>query len=165
MTARRALELAGLGGRLAAGGVFVYAGFLKAAAPAQEFAFAIESYKVTGPRLSLLAAYSLPWAEIVLGLALLCGVRARAAAAGIAGLLVLFEGLLLSALVRGIPVQNCGCFGSSGGRGPGAEFLFNIPLLAAALLAWKYGRSGGLLPDGPGAGIGPLAHDKSQRIR
>ncbi|HBB67889.1 MAG TPA: DoxX family protein, partial [Elusimicrobia bacterium] len=57
-------DAAGLLARLAVGGVFVYAGTIKLLAPAEEFAYAIETYKVTGPALSLWAAYIMPWLEL-----------------------------------------------------------------------------------------------------
>jgi len=50
-------DILGLLARLAVGGMFVYAGALKLLAPAEEFAYAIETYKVTGTQLSLWAAY------------------------------------------------------------------------------------------------------------
>ena len=42
-------DILGIAARLVLGGVFVYSGWLKAVAPAEEFAYAIETYKVVPP--------------------------------------------------------------------------------------------------------------------
>lgn len=131
----------GLLGRTLAGGVFAYAGFIKAAAPVEEFAYAIESYRILSPFLSLAAAYILPWAELLLGLLLLAGLYTKPAAAAAGALLVGFEGFLLSVIIRKIPVTNCGCFGAGVSSSPPTEFALNLLTLAASYLAWKYGRA------------------------
>lgn len=128
---------AAAGGRLLLGAVILYAGVIKAAAPAEEFAYAIESYKVVPAWLALVTAYVLPWIEIALGALLLSAVCMRLALAATVGLLIIFEALLLSVIIRKIPVASCGCFGSSFAMSPGTEFLMNLFLLGAALLAWR----------------------------
>lgn len=138
---RRGKAGLGLLGRALAGGVFAYAGFTKAAAPVEEFAYAIESYRLLSPFLSLAAAYILPWAELLLGLLLLAGVYTRPAAAAAGALLLAFEGFLLSVIIRKIPVTSCGCFGAGVAASPPTEFMLNLLTLSAAYLAWKYGRA------------------------
>lgn len=117
--------------RLLLGTVFFAAGLLKVIAPAEEFAYAIESYKVLPAWAALAASYTLPWAEILIGALLIAGLRARAAALAAGGLLLLFEGLLLSAIVRKLPVTACGCFGSAFSAPPPVEFAMNLLLLGA----------------------------------
>lgn len=136
---RSPAELLGLAGRLAAGAVFVYAGFLKLAAPAEEFAYAIETYKVMPDSLALLAARTVPWAELYLGVLLIAGLYTRLAAPAVAGLLVFFELLLAQAWLRGLPVTSCGCFGSNSSNPLWLEFSLNLVWLAAALAAWRHG--------------------------
>lgn len=131
----------GLIARLAAGGVFVYAGAIKALAPAEEFAFAIEGYKVIGPKLSLAAAYLTPWIELWAGLLLAAGVYTRACALFYGAMIIFFEALLAQAMLRGLPVTSCGCFGTSGSNSIGHEFVQNLVLLALAWLAYRYGRA------------------------
>lgn len=132
--------MAAAGGRLLLGAVFLYAGIIKAAAPAEEFAYAIESYKVVSGWLALAAAYALPWLEIALGALLLSAVYLRLALAVSGALLLMFEALLLSVIIRKIPVTSCGCFGSAFAMSPGTEFLMNLVLLCAVVLAWPARR-------------------------
>ena len=136
----RFLAFAAVGGRLLLGAVFLYAGIIKAAAPAEEFAYAIETYKVVPGWLALAAAYALPWLEIVLGALLLTAVYLRLALAATGALLLVFEALLVSVIIRKIPVASCGCFGSAFVMSPGAEFLTNLFLLCAVVLAWPARR-------------------------
>lgn len=139
--ARGALALLGLLARLAVGGVFVYAGLMKALAPAEEFAFAIEGYRVLNAQLSLYAAYTVPWLELWAGLLLAAGVFTRSNALFVGAMLLFFELLLGQAWLRGLPVTSCGCFGSSGSNSIGREFAQNLVFLALAWAAWKFGRA------------------------
>ncbi|MDD2805754.1 MAG: DoxX family protein [Elusimicrobiales bacterium] len=134
-------ELLGLLARLIVGGVFIYAGLLKALAPAEEFAYAIESYRVLDSQLSLYSAYFAPWLELWAGLLLACGVFTRLNALFTGAMLVFFELLLGQAWLRGLPITSCGCFGSGGSNSIGREFAQNLLFLALAWLAWKYGRA------------------------
>lgn len=135
-----ARDILGLLARLAVGGMFVYAGVLKLLAPAEEFAYAIETYKVTGAQLSLWAAYTLPWLELYSGLLLLCGIFTRVNALFCGGLLIFFEVLLAQARLRGLPVTSCGCFGSGSSNSLEYEFFQNLIFLALAFAAYRYGR-------------------------
>ena len=132
-------ELIGLLARLAAGGVFIYAGLLKALAPAEEFGYAIESYRVLNSQLSLWSAYIVPWVEIYAGLLLAAGVFTRLSALFTGAMLIFFEVMLGQAWLRKLPVTSCGCFGSAGGNSITYEFLQNLVFLALAWAAFKYG--------------------------
>lgn len=132
-------ELIGLFSRLALGGVFVYSGAIKALSPAEEFAFAIESYRVFNAQLSLYAAYVMPWVELWAGLLLAGGVFTRANALFTGAMLVFFELLLGQAWLRKLPVTSCGCFGSASSNSIGYEFLQNLVFLALAWAAWRWG--------------------------
>lgn len=133
-------DILGLLARLAVGGLFVYAGAVKLLAPAEEFAYAIETYKVTGAQLSLWAAYILPWLELYSGLALAAGIFTRFNAVFCGGLLIFFEALLAQARLRGLPVTSCGCFGSGSSNSLEYEFFQNLVFLALTFAAYRYGR-------------------------
>ena len=96
--------------RLVLGGLFVYAGVVKALDPLG-FAQDIRNYRLVGQSLSFLAAVILPWLEILAGLALAAGVWRRASAFVISALLGCFIVLTLVTIVRGLDVD-CGCFGA-----------------------------------------------------
>lgn len=132
-------EIAGLLARLAVAGVFIYAGLAKALAPAEEFGYAIESYKVLNSGLSLLSAYFVPWLELYAGLLLAAGVFTRLCALFTGAMLLFFEVMLGQAWLRRLPITSCGCFGSSGGNSISREFLQNLVFLALAWAAFKYG--------------------------
>lgn len=132
-------EIAGLLARLILGGVFIYAGLVKALAPAEEFGYAIESYKLFTPRLALVIAYTAPWIELYAGLLLAAGVFTRWSALFIGAMLVFFEFLLGQAWLRNLPVTSCGCFGSAGSNSLGHEFIQNLGMLMLAWGAYRYG--------------------------
>ncbi|MDO8802886.1 MAG: hypothetical protein Q7R35_00505 [Elusimicrobiota bacterium] len=54
-------------------------------------------------------------------------------------MLVFFELLLAQAWLRGLPVTNCGCFGSSSSNPLWSEFLLNVIWLAAVWVALRFG--------------------------
>jgi len=95
--------------RLILAGVFIYSGYVKVQEPLQ-FAVAISGYKLVPEHLIFPLAKFLPWAEIVLGLAILIGWKIRYFSAATAALLLFFIAVLAITVSRGIEA-NCGCFG------------------------------------------------------
>jgi putative oxidoreductase len=95
------------------------------------------------------AALVLPWLELLCGVALCLGLWARAAAAWLAALLLIFIAALSINLARHNPVD-CGCFGTASAARTQAERLADMQwtilrdlgllLLAAQVLA--SGRTG-----------------------
>lgn len=136
----RVKDMLNLLARLAVAGIFIYAGAAKLLAPAEEFAYAIETYKVSGPALSLRAAYILPWLELFAGLLLAAGIFTRFNALLCGAMLVFFEVLLGQAWLRGLAVTSCGCFGSGGSASVPAELARNLVFLA---LLWPVYRFSG----------------------
>lgn len=120
----------------AVGGIFAYAGILKALDPAT-FASDIAHYHILPwPFAAMLALY-LPWLEIVSAAALLIK-KFRAAALGlILGMTLIFLVALVSAAARGLDIS-CGCFGSGSGHPLGA-IVRDLIILAAvtASLVWE----------------------------
>ena len=96
--------------RLVLGGVFLYAGTTKVVNP-QAFADSIATFKMLPLQLINIVALGLPPFEILLGLMLISGWKARAASLALAGLAIVFGIALGQALFRGLSVD-CGCFGS-----------------------------------------------------
>lgn len=134
-------EIAGLLARLIVGGLFIYAGLLKALAPAEEFGYAIESYRVLNAQFSLWAAYLAPWLELYAGLLLTFGVFTRFNALLAAAMLLFFEAMLGQAWLRGLPITSCGCFGSGHANSMSREFIQNLVFLALAWLAARHGSA------------------------
>jgi putative oxidoreductase len=96
--------------RLALGGVFIYAGSIKAFAT-QDFAHDIHRYDlVPWTDAVLLLAVYLPWLEIFSGLAVICRKLYLGGLAVLITLTLIFLGALTSAWTRGLDIE-CGCFG------------------------------------------------------
>ena len=123
--------------RLVPAAVLIYAGATKAAGPAEEFALIIGAYGLLPKDFVISAAYILPWAELLLGWALLLGFPLRAAAAGCAGLFGVFLLGLGSVLARGLNLPSCGCFGESVHLTTGQALGMDAALLALCVLAWR----------------------------
>lgn len=122
------------------GGVFVYASYDKILHPG-EFARIVYHYQLIGPSKALppllpnLLAVTLPWMELLMGLALIVGVWRREAAVLCAAMLVVFIAAVGSALYRGINLENCGCFTVSGGENAGRQAGIKLIIGDTALLA------------------------------
>ena len=101
--------------RLVVGSVFVYAAIPKILHP-EDFAWSIAMYQMLHYSKVHILAICLPWVELLAGLALLLGVRTRAAAVTICGLLVMFVVALTHAITHEIEMTTCGCFSQAGAR-------------------------------------------------
>jgi len=122
------------------GTVFLYATKDKIAKPA-EFAKIIYHYRLVGPNQTLgyvpanTLAVTLPWVEAVAGTLLVCGLWRRQAAATASLLLAVFLIAVGQALLRGINLENCGCFSvGDGGRKAGLLLILgDLGLLGVSL--------------------------------
>jgi hypothetical protein len=94
--------------RLLLGGLFVYAGVVKALDPTG-FAGEIANYQILPYRLNFLVATTLPFVELLAGLLLVINCKVRSATLVIGGLNLVFMLALSSLLVRGLDID-CGCF-------------------------------------------------------
>lgn len=130
--------------RVALGGVFLFAAYNKIPA-IQSFAEAIKGFRVIDaeahPELIIIAAFVIPWFELIAGLMLVLGLRARSAALGLALLLVVFMAGLLNVIFGGIDA-NCSCFGDTkfpcGSTVGWCQVIRNIVLLIpAGYLLWR----------------------------
>lgn len=123
------------------GAVFLYASYDKILHPA-DFARIVYHYQLVGPSQHVgpwaanLLAIVLPWTEVVVGLSLITGVWRREAAGLAAALLAVFVIAVSAALLRGIDIQNCGCFSVTGeGRAAGVKLILgDLAMLLGALV-------------------------------
>jgi uncharacterized membrane protein YphA (DoxX/SURF4 family) len=120
-------------GRIALAAIFIVAGVAKLREPWPNFAISISSFKlVPDTWLEPMAKY-VPWAELVLGLAILSGILLRWSALVASLVLALFFAVLIRAYALGMQVD-CGCFGS--GEAPlGPLRLFEEAVMLALALA------------------------------
>ncbi len=137
--------------RFLLGGIFLYAGVIKAGA-SEEFALALVPFSIlpeswTGP-----VAIVLAWTEIAAGTLILLPKVHRAGSALILALALLFIGVLTWALSNGI-IVSCGCFGrdeSPSAAAMQASILRDIAIATAAAVTLFFSPSSRQKPHSTG---------------
>ncbi|MFQ3581401.1 MAG: MauE/DoxX family redox-associated membrane protein [Chloracidobacterium sp.] len=124
------------------GVVWLFAGVTKALEPF-DFARQVASFQlVPSGRLQTVTAWGLLVVECTLGGALIIGYRLRWALIGAGLLTLVFLGALGWVVVAGIPVEDCGCFGSQFKRSPKEAIVEDMVMLTVTLVAgWLVWRS------------------------
>lgn len=117
--------------RVAVGIVFLVAAYMKLKDPWALFAMSIDSYGILPLKYVELAARTLPWFEVVLGLVLIAGIFPRVATTTGVALMALFIGAMAWAKLHGKQID-CGCFGS--GEAIGFWSILRDGSIGAALL-------------------------------
>jgi len=98
--------------RILLGGWFVYSGAVKILGTGLErFTRDIANYKLVGPPLDAIAAYTVPWFEVIAGLCLILGILRRGAILTVAALVCVFAFCIGWAWVHQLDIS-CGCHGS-----------------------------------------------------
>lgn len=117
--------------RFGMGGLFIWAGAMKALDPAG-FLMDVEHYRLLPYVASVAVAFYLPWLEILAGACVLLKRFYPGALMVLLGLIVLFVGALISAWVRGLDIS-CGCFGRPDGSANYPWYLFRDVVILSAL--------------------------------
>ena len=125
--------------RLLLGGVFVWAGAVKALdVPA--FAGQVAAYQLLPYAWNYAVAATLPYIELLAGALLLANLRVKPAALLLILLNVLFIIVLASVVARGLSID-CGCFGADAGTTPLQALGRDIVLvLLAVAVYWQHDR-------------------------
>ena len=95
------------------GGLFFFSGFSKLIRPIEYFEYTIGQYQIFPELIVNAAAHTTPWIEIIFGTYLLLGLWTFFSGLVLFGLTVLFQIILSQALLRKIPMDDCGCFGGN----------------------------------------------------
>jgi uncharacterized membrane protein YphA (DoxX/SURF4 family) len=106
----KVLKIAGVLLRVALGGIFLYAGYVKLRDPWQLFAAGIRDYEILPAWVADWIARTLPWFELLIGLLLVVGRFLRISTVSTSCLLLVFFSLMVRAFAQGKEI-NCGCFG------------------------------------------------------
>ena len=115
------------------GGIFIYAGVIKAMDPVA-FANDIDNYKILPWPLVVRLAFYLPWLELLCGLALILRFFYRGGLFILTGLTFVFIAASVIAKVRGLDIT-CGCFGHASQNWSFSGHLALDLVILAALLA------------------------------
>jgi len=124
--------------RLALGGLFIWAALNKIA-DLNAFAGDVHNFRVLPLAIENLFAMTVPWVELVAGVALVANVAVRASIVVLGGLLVVFLAAIVGALVRNLDIA-CGCFGTHDAETTGWITLGrDLAFLALAFLGYPRG--------------------------
>ncbi len=104
--------------RIAVGCFFIISGFEKLIRPYENFLYVVQSYELVGKSMAEIVARTFPWIEFILGVFFVFGLWIRAVLNGLLVLVLLFILTVSQALLRNLPIRECGCFGE----------LFSVPL-------------------------------------
>jgi hypothetical protein len=97
--------------RIAIGGIFIVSGFGKLLSPYQNFLYVIQAYQFLPSRGEVLGAQIFPWVELLIGVFVVLGLWTSWSLRGALVLFGLFVVVVGQALISGLPLENCGCFG------------------------------------------------------
>ena len=121
------------------GGIFIYAGVIKAMDPIA-FANDIDNYKILPWPLVVRLAFYLPWLELLCGLALILRFFYRGGLFILTGLTFVFIAASVVAKVRGLDIT-CGCFGhASKNWSFSGHLALDIAILIALIALWISNR-------------------------
>jgi len=119
-----------------AGGLFIYAGVLKALDPIS-FAIDIDNYKMLPWFVGVRFAFYLPWLEILCGAAVITRKLYVGGLSILAGLTFVFIIASIVAKARGLDIT-CGCFGhASKYLNFAGHLALDFALLAALIVLWR----------------------------
>ena len=110
--------------RVLIGVLFIYSGFVKLIQPYENFLFVIQNYEILNEWIEVAVARFFPWMELFVGTFLLLGLWLKPALSVLWLMNTTFIIVVGQALVRRLPIDDCGCFGD----------WISIPLKALLLM-------------------------------
>ncbi len=93
------------------GSVFIVSGFQKLISPPQNLAAVIDKFEILHGSAVTALSLTLPWVEFIAGILFVLGLWTSAALALLWLMNTVFIAVLVSALLRRLPIDQCGCFG------------------------------------------------------
>ncbi len=122
--------------RILIGAIFLISGFEKLTSPYQNFLFIIQSYDIVPDNLALITAKVLPWIELLTGLFLIIGLWIKEATFASMLMFAAFITVVGQAMVRKLPIDDCGCFGEMVTLPLYAVFAMDVTLLVFSILLY-----------------------------
>lgn len=99
--------------RIAIGCLFLFSGGEKLLSPYQNFLYVIQSYQMLPSWAEVTVARVFPWLEFFIGLFVVLGLWTVQALKASLTMLAVFIITVSQALGRGLPIDQCGCFGEA----------------------------------------------------
>jgi len=97
--------------RILIGCLFVVSGFEKLIGSYQNFLYVVQSYEFLSAPLEEIVARVMPWGELLLGVFMVLGLWLKWVLRALLILVAMFICIVSQALIRGLPITECGCFG------------------------------------------------------
>lgn len=97
--------------RIVIGSIFLVSGLGKLFSPYQNFMYVIQAYQLLPSWGEMMAAQVFPWVELIVGVFVLLGLWTSWGLRGAIVLFGIFVVVVGQALIRNLPLENCGCFG------------------------------------------------------
>ena len=97
--------------RIAIGSIFIVSGLGKLLSSYQNFLYVVQAYQLLPSWGEVLVAQIFPLIELITGLFVLLGLWTSWSLRGASVLFGVFVVVVGQALVRGLPIESCGCFG------------------------------------------------------
>ena len=91
--------------------IFVVSGAEKLIWPYQNFLYVIQGYQLVPPGLDEAVAQVFPWIEFLVGLFMVLGFWLHWTLRGVLVMVMTFILIVSQALIRKLPMDECGCFG------------------------------------------------------
>ena len=98
--------------RILIGAIFVVSGFEKLIGPYQNFLYVVQGYECLTPQAEEAVARIFPWIELLLGVFLMLGFWMKWVLSGIMVIISSFIVVVGQAILRDLPIKECGCFGA-----------------------------------------------------
>lgn len=123
--------------RILIGLIFVVSGFEKSVSPYQNFLYVLQGYQFLPSSLEIAVARVLPWMELLLGIFLVLGLWTRPVLIAASAMFTGFIIVVGQALIRGIDLTECGCFGEWIHIPPQGVIVMDVVSLMVCLVLLK----------------------------
>lgn len=111
--------------RIMIGLVLLISGLEKTISPYQNFLYVIQTYAMLPSFWENIVAILLPWLELIVGLMLVLGLWISINLKGALVIFAIFIVVVGQALLRGLPIDQCGCFGELVHLAPTTVIIFD----------------------------------------
>ena len=123
--------------RAALGILFIVSGGEKLLSPVENFVYVIEGYQILPLFLAKLAAFVFPWVEVMAGVFVLGGLWLRYSLGMLMAVSLTLMGIVGQAILRRLPLDNCGCFGELIHLPLKGVILVDVTILALSFLCFR----------------------------